>query len=110
MKNNVTLQSGEGQIVFEESHTGADGQPVKVPGLFVLNVSPFFMGEPIEIPVRLRYRVTGGKLIWFYQIYRPDQSITQAVRHAMGDVRNGTDLPVYEGSPEMAANGAIVGS
>ncbi len=108
VKDMRTLQSGASQVVFEETHTGADGQPLAVPGVFVIRVSPFFMGDPILIPVRLRYRVRSGKIMWFYQIYRPDASITEAVRAAMQDVAAKTELPVYEGAPEMRADGQIV--
>lgn len=101
VKNSVTLQSGEGQVVFEERHTGADGQPIKVPGAFVLFVAPFFRDDPVEVPVRLRYRAKSGALIWFYQLYRPDRVIAEAVDHAMASVKSATGLPVYEGEPEM---------
>lgn len=103
VKNTTTLQSGEGQIAFEETHNGADGKPIKVPGLFMLAIAPFFMGDKIRIPVRLRYRTLGGNITWFYQIYRPDQFITEHVRNTLADVRAQTDLPTYEGTPEMAA-------
>jgi uncharacterized protein YfdQ (DUF2303 family) len=104
VKDFRNLQSGEGQIVFEEQHNGADGQPIIVPGLFILKISPFFNGDPISIPVRLRYRVKSGKLFWVYQIYRPDAAINEAILNALGDVRAKTELPVYEGAPEMTAN------
>lgn len=103
VKASTTLQTGEGQIAWEESHNGADGKPLKVPGLFMLSIAPFFMGEPIRIPVRLRYRAAGGALSWFYQIYRPDLAITEHVRHRLADAVQATNLPAYEGTPEMAA-------
>lgn len=98
-----TLANGEGQIVWEESHQDANGQPLKVPGIFILSVSPFFMGETMRIPVRLRYRAAAGSVVWFYQIYRPDQFVTEHVRHALFDARQATGLPAYEGKPETAA-------
>lgn len=98
-----TLANGEGQIVWEESHQDANGQPLKVPGIFILSVPPFFMGDKMRIPVRLRYRAAGGSVVWFYQIYRPDQFITEHVRHALFDAREKTGLPAYEGKPEMSA-------
>lgn len=102
VKASKTLQSGEGQIQWEEAHNGADGQPLKVPGLFILNIAPFFMGDPVRIPVRLRYRVSRGEVSWFYQIYRPDLHITEHVRRTLADARAATDLPSYEGNPEMS--------
>jgi uncharacterized protein YfdQ (DUF2303 family) len=103
VKASQTLQTGEGQIQWEEAHNGADGKPIKVPGLFILSIAPFFMGEKIRIPVRLRYRVKEGQTIWFYQIYRPDQYITEHVRHTLFDAKENTGLPTYEGKPETAS-------
>lgn len=102
VKASATLQTGEGQIAWEEAHNDAAGKPLKVPGLFMLSIAPFFMGEPVRIPVRLRYRVTGQQTTWFYQIYRPDLAITEHVRHRLADAREITGLPAYEGKPEMA--------
>lgn len=102
VKAQTVLQSGEGQISWEESHNDAAGKPLKVPGLFMLSIAPFFMGEPVRIPVRLRYRPAGQALTWFYQIYRPDLAITEHVRHRLIDARHETGLPAYEGAPEMA--------
>jgi len=103
VKNAVTLQTGEASIQFEEAHTDAAGQPLKVPGLFILNIAPFFMGDKVRIPVRLRYRLVGGKIMWFYNIYRPDLVITETVRASLFEAKRETELPAYEGSPEMTA-------
>jgi uncharacterized protein YfdQ (DUF2303 family) len=100
VKNAVTLQSGEAQVVFEETHTDADGKPLKVPGLFILSIAPFFMGDLVRVPVRLRYRVAGGGLVWFFQIYRPDLAITDRLRTDLDIIRKRTELPVFEGTPE----------
>lgn len=103
VKSNVTLQSGEGQIAWEEVHRDGSGQVLKVPGLFMLQIPLFFMGEPARVPVRLRYRVVGGKTVWFYQIYRPDVFITERVRDDLDQAAKATGLPAFEGEPEMRA-------
>lgn len=100
--NAHTLQNGTGQIVWEEQHKGADGRPLIVPGIFLLSISPFFMGERARIPVRLRYRVSGA-LTWFFQVYRPDVHVTDRVRTDLDIVQKRVDRPCYEGAPEMAA-------
>ncbi|MFC2252465.1 DUF2303 family protein [Labrys portucalensis] len=100
LKRAVNLQTGEAEIAFEESHKDANGQPIKVPGLFILAISPFFMGEKVRIPVRLRYRTSGEKLVWLYQIYRPDQFVTERVREDLATVGAQTSLPTFEGGPE----------
>ncbi|TCR69721.1 DUF2303 family protein [Bosea sp. BK604] len=100
VKNVVNLTTGEAQIAFEERHSDSNGQPLKVPGLFMLNIAPFFMGEKITIPVRLRYRPAGGKIRWFYQMYRPDLHVTERVRDDLSTVADRTGTPTFEGSPE----------
>jgi uncharacterized protein YfdQ (DUF2303 family) len=101
VKSAVTLQTGEGQIAWEETHRDQDGKPLKVPGIFVLSIAPFFMGEKVRIPVRLRYRKSGSRLVWFYQLYRPDLHVTQRVREDLANVAMTTELPAFEGTPEM---------
>lgn len=101
VKTMKTLQTGEGQIAWEESHTDGDGKPLKVPGIFVLSIAPFFMGDKIRVPVRLRYRPAGEKgVVWFYEIYRPDLAITEHVRNTLAEAREKTGLPTFEGAPE----------
>lgn len=98
-----TLQNGAGHLAWEETHADSDGKPLVVPGIFLLNVAPFFMGEPIRIPVRLRYRVTSGNIKWFYQMYRPDKYVTERVQIDLDTVAQNSALPAFEGTPEMAA-------
>lgn len=100
--NAHTLQSGAGQIQWEEEHKGDDGKPITVPGIFLLNIAPFFMGGKVRIPVRLRYRAK-GTITWSFHIYRPDEHVTDRVRTDLDTVARETERPVYEGAPEMAA-------
>lgn len=100
VKNSQNLQSGEGEVTFNETHRDADGKPIIIPGLFILAIAPFVMGEKVTIPVRLRYRVRQGKVNWWYEIFRPDTFITERVRDDLATVATATELPVYEGKPE----------
>jgi len=108
IKQNLKLQSGEAKISFVEEHTGKDGAPITVPGAFALRIPLFYNQEPIDIPVRLRYRVVGGAIIWIYKLFRVDRLVTEAVRVAKQDVEHETALSVFEGAPEMLANGRTV--
>lgn len=96
----VNLQSGEGEIVFEEVHRDNAGQKLKVPGLFVISLPVFFRGERVRLPVRLRYRVNGSELLWAFQLWRPDEFVTDAIERDCDAVRVETGLPLYEGMPE----------
>lgn len=100
VKSKVRLQSGETEMVFETEHKDAQGETLTVPGLFLVAVAPFYLGDPMRIPARLRYRVAGGTLVWSYDLFRPDEFITQRVRADVETVLSGTGLPVYDGAPE----------
>ena len=50
--------------------------------------------------VCLRYRPDGASLVWYYEIYRPDETINQHVRDTLAEARERTGLPTYEGTPE----------
>lgn len=103
VKNSTTLQSGEGEILFEEEHRDAAGNKLSVPGLFVLAIPPFFMGEPVRMPVRLRYRVNSGQVKWMFKIFRPDVYITTQIEADLARAAEATDLPHFRGKPEMPA-------
>lgn len=104
VKQVVKLQSGESQILFEEDHKSATGEPLIIPGVFILQIAPFFQGDTARIPVRLRYRKNDGGLVWICEMYRPDKYITEHVRADLGFAAEETALPKYEGSPEMSAS------
>lgn len=100
VRNVQNLHSGEVQIAFEESHKDAGGAALRVPGVFLLRVAPFFMGDPVTLPVRLRYRVKDGKITWSCHLYRPDLHVTERIRADLHEVGQVTGLPVFEGAPE----------
>ncbi|WP_242220014.1 DUF2303 family protein [Shinella zoogloeoides] len=101
--NSVTLQSGEGEITWAEEHRDMKGDKLVVPSLFIIQLPPFFMGEAIRLPVRLRYRVREGQVTWIFQLYRPDVYVTEQVMRDMERAARETDLPAYQGAPEMTA-------
>lgn len=102
VKNAVTLQSGEGQIVWEEEHRDHAGNKMIVPGLFMVQVPPFIGSDadPVRVPARLRYRAGGGKITWCYHLYRWEQVLRAKVRGDLAEAMRETALPGYEGAAE----------
>lgn len=101
VKNAVTLQSGEGEVHFVEEHRTAGGEKLTVPGLFMVAVPAFLDGEPIRVPARLRYRASGGKITWFYQLYRWRFWLRDRIQKDLQEVERETSLSGFEGSPEV---------
>lgn len=106
VKNASRLASGERQVVFETQHTNAAGEPVDIPGIFMVSVAPFLSGdrepEVVRIPARIRYRVANGKITWNYQLYRWEYFLRERIQEDLAFAAKQTALPAYEGAPEMA--------
>ena len=99
-KQGVRLQSGERVVEVVEEHMNGKGEPITVPGLFMVSVAAFLDGENVRIPARLRYRIAGGSIVWFYQLYRPEFWIRARVRDDLAKAADATNLPAFEGAPE----------
>lgn len=99
-KQGIRLQTGERVVEFMEEHQNAKGEPIVVPGIFMVSVPAFIDGDPVRIPARLRYRVAGGKVMWFYQLYRWEFFLREQVGHDLKAAAKATELPAFEGAPE----------
>lgn len=100
VQNAKNLSTGETQIQFTTQHTDERGEPLKVPGLFLLAIPVFDDGVPYEIAVRLRYRLSGGRIAWFYEVHSADVVLRDAIEEACARVAKETGLPVFRGTPE----------
>ena len=103
VKEALTLQSGEMQVQYEETHTDIAGKPLKIPGLFMISIPLFTAAEPTRLPVRLRYRKGPGGLTWAFSIYRKQQAFLAALQREAATVREAVSLPVYEGASDTHA-------
>lgn len=99
----VRLASGERQVIFTTEHTNAAGEPIDIPGIFMVQVPPFIDGDTMRIPARIRYRLKGGAITWFYDLYRWRFWLRDRVQIDLLRASKDTSLPAYEGTPEMAA-------
>ncbi len=99
-KQGIRLQSGERQVEFSEEHVNAKGEAIAIPGIFMVSVPAFVDGEAVRIPARLRYRIAGGTIKWFYQLYRWQFYLREQVGRDLRDAGEKTGLPVFEGAAE----------
>lgn len=96
----VNLATGEGIVRFQSEHTDQHGQPVKVPSIFLIAIPVFRNGPFYRIAARLRYRKNGGRLVFWYELWRTDRTFDHAFQEAVERVRTETELPVLYGKPE----------
>lgn len=95
------LSSGEAQVQFTSEHKDADGQPLAIPGLFIITI-PVFAGSTTvyRIAARLRYRKTPSGITFWYDLWRTDLVFDDAFTEACMRVRVSTGLPLFYGQPE----------
>lgn len=102
VKEATRLQSGEGKLVFTTEHQTTDeaGEAMTVPPAFAIAV-PVFKGEaPYCVFARLRYRKNGGRLAFWYELFRADLTFDAAINGAIEKVQGETGLTVWKGAPE----------
>lgn len=96
----VNLASGEGIVRFQSTHTDEHGAPIKVPGLFLIGIPVFRNGPLYRVAARLRYRKAGGKIVFWYELWRTDRTFDHAFKESVERVKADTGLPVLIGKPE----------
>ena len=102
VKQAQNLSTGEMKIEFESEHQTMDtaGQSMTVPSLFAIGIPVFANGPAYRILARLRYRKSGPKVVFFYELWRTDQVFDHAFDEATELAGSETGLPVLLGLPE----------
>ena len=94
------LNTGESTLLYQNEHKDDQGQPVKVPNMFLIGVPVFMGGDVYSIIVLLRYRLQQGNVTWTYNLYRVRNVFEDAFKGICEQVKQGTELPLYVGKPE----------
>lgn len=92
--------TGEQSIQFLNEHRDKDGQPLKLPNLLIIAIPVFTGGAPYRMPVRFRYRKSGGTVKFILSIYNPEKAFDAAFDEALQMARTETALPLFMGTPE----------
>lgn len=100
VRNAQNLATGEAQVQFIEEHNDESGGPLKVPGAFLLAIPVFQFGPLYQVAARLRYRVSGGNIVWFFELHRADRIFDHAFKEACETAKKDTSLPLFIGAPE----------
>lgn len=100
VKQATNVSTGEIQVQYESEHRDQQGAPIKVPNLFLIAIPVFEAGGLYRVAVRLRYRLAGGRIAWFYELYRIDKVFKHAFDEACTKAAAETGLPIFSGFPE----------
>jgi Uncharacterized conserved protein (DUF2303) len=98
-------RSGMKELSFSEDHTGSNGRKVRVPQLLLLNIPVFDRGKPHLLPVRLFYRIRGGRVFWGVELMKTSDLIRRAIETAARDAATRTGLPLFFGNAPVDTAG-----
>ena len=98
--NKQDLQSGESTVRFEQTHRDEAGAPLEVPGAFLIGIPVFRSGAIYQLAARLRYRIKEGKMSWWFDLYRAQETFDHAFGEACEHAAKETDLPLFYGKHE----------
>lgn len=94
------VSDGSFAMQFTSENNDVTGQPLKLPEWFCLGIPVFENGAFVQIPVRLRFRVSGGQVNWHFELYRAGDVFKRVFEDACEKVGTDTALPIFNGSPE----------
>lgn len=94
----VRLNNGQIQFQYDEVVRGtAQKGTIEIPEQFVLGISLHVNGPAYRIPVRLRWRLQDGKVVFWYEVVRPHRFIEDALKEIRERVLNETAVPLLAG-------------
>lgn len=94
----VRLANGTIQFAYDEVVRGtAQKGTIEIPEQFVLGIAIHVNGPAYRIPVRLRWRLQEGKVVFWYEVVRPHRFIEDALKEIRSRIEQETDLGVLAG-------------
>lgn len=93
------LQDGQTQLTYNEvidAKAGADGA-LKIPQTFTLGLRIFKNGEAYKMTARLKYRLGGGSVKFWYELERPERAVEDAFKGYVEEVREKSGYAVLVG-------------
>lgn len=91
----INRDTGSVTLKFAEDTTQVEGQK-KLPTKMEIVVRPFRSASPVQLLVRVRYRVVSGKVLFTYVLDRPDRVEEEAFRQVAGVIADKTGIePLY---------------
>lgn len=92
----IRLDNGQNQFSFTEEVTGTAGEKgqFNIPEMFTIGIPVYTGGQAYSAPVRFRYRISGGKLVIWYDMLRPHKVLEAAFTAILSHIKTETGMPV----------------
>lgn len=96
-KSQVRLQDGRRAFTYQDNDAPTN---VKVPEIFELSLALFEGMDAVHVKARLRFRVDGGSLKFFYVLINPEMVERVAIDEAVDEIETKAEMKVLSGSLE----------
>lgn len=92
--------TGEATVQIKSEHMDAQGQPIRVPKLFLIAIPVFEGGPAYRLPVRFQYRKAGSTVKFTLTLHDPKFALDHAFDEAVQVATDATGMPLFIGQPE----------
>jgi uncharacterized protein YfdQ (DUF2303 family) len=101
-KRAIDLTSGRTQLLYEDVEEGKGKGEIKLPKELTLGLSVYDFSAPVQIIVKLRYRISDeGKLSFIVSLIRPHKAVDEAFGLVVAQIEADTGLSVLYGTAVM---------
>jgi uncharacterized protein YfdQ (DUF2303 family) len=98
LKSRVNLQSGGFRLEYVDDEDKDTRTSMEVFSRFSIGIPVFeCSAAAYRIDARLKYRESGGKLSFWFELIRPDKAFRQAVDEEVAFIAAATELPIING-------------
>lgn len=101
-KSAMRLQNGAVQINFVQNDDDQTLSKMQMFDKFSIGIPVFWGGDAYRMDARLRYRARDGKVIFWFELIRPDKALEDATKYLIEKVRTETGNPFFYGNPFAA--------
>lgn len=99
IKSAIRLQSGGVRMEYVEDSNAETVRSMEVFSKFALGLPVFYSGAAYMLEARLKYKLSGGKLSFWYELIRPDKVVEDAAKTITTTIQEATGFPLFHGKP-----------
>ena len=99
IKSAIRLQSGGVRMEYVEDSNAETVKSMEVFSKFALGLPVFWGGVVYQVEARLKYRLSAGKLSFWYELNRPDKVLEDAAKTLTATIQDATGFPLFHGNP-----------
>lgn len=97
-KSQARLQSGGVRLEFVDDADEGTAKRMDIFSKFAIGLQVFRNGDPYQVEARLRYRQNSGKLVFWFELIRPDVTLEAASKDLITQLRDQTGNPFFFGN------------